>query len=640
MAFSFSAIPLRKIVTDDAVIDVLLIALLTAFAFGLNFHPFFFGDELIAYELAGANDSFFSIFQQLNANKPRLVFNAIEALLAKFDAGRAIHVMLVATCMTWINVLIFTIARFRFGASRTLAWLLVFGVLTSRYGIMLYFDYLSGLIETLSTALFLSTALMASLAYRGEFNSRWAIAALITAIIIGLVHERYMVGLLGIGCVIVAAEYLGTPARRRMGVACWAAALGLVPLVCYWLAIKAAGSLSITTVGGDQQVSLGADTLWTTLTYSYNVLLGGNYGPAWLWGQYNYLHPVGTLLGLLTALVTVLILVTAFVRKGFAEHGLWFALGLGTVIVAFIAVASLAGTVRQDARFMFPVGILVLIAWFFVFRLWWRHVAIGLVLATNLIYLALGSHNSMMYVYSSRGANSLASSLLAMKGPGKNGIVIGNPDNLFTVGGGYAWTGTARKGATFSAVNLDSSVHIDPYVEGDSVDENLYDFGLVFTGLGPSGAAVYRWVSMDIVKGMVGSLDLGNFPVKRSLGSSDTWNDWKWRSPPELVDGALKLAAGVEGRLSVPAQDLDEHWLVMRARAQDQLQAPMRLQVNWHTKEDRLLSVTSRIVTPGEAWSSYSTMLYAPPGADFGYVYATLHGEPAGVVEVQAIELK
>jgi hypothetical protein len=436
-------------------------------------------------------------------------------------------------------------------------------------------------------------------------------------------------------------ECLGASAKRRMGVVAWALALAFVPLVDYWLAGKAVGALPITTVGGDQRITLGTDTLWAALTYSYNVLLGGNYGHEWYWGHYNHLHPAGSKIALLTAVVTVLMVAVVFVRRGFAEHSRWSALGFGAVIVAFIAIASLAGTVRQEARFMFPVGILVLITWFFILRNSWRYVAVILILATNMIYIALDSHDSMVYVYASRAANSLASSLLAVKQAGRHGIVVGNSDDSFTIGGGSEWNPANRnKGATFSAVNLGSSVHIDPFVAGQIIDRNFYDFGLAFDGFGPHRTATYRWVTVDTAMAMVGALDLSSVPVKLSLGSKDDWSEWQWSSVPESVDGALKLAPGIEGRLAVPALDLHERWLVFRARSPDDLQTPMRLQVDWHAKDSRLLSTTLRVVNPNETWGSYSTMLYAPPDAEIGYVYAALHGETNGSVEVQAVELK
>lgn len=291
---------------------------------------------------------------------------------------------------------------------------------------------------------------------------------------------------------------------------------------------------------------------------------------------------------------------------------------------------------------MFPVGILVLITWFLILKNTWRYAAVVSILATNVIYLALDSHDSMVYVYASRAANSLATSLLTVKNPGRHGIVVGNSDNSFTIGGGSEWNPANRyKGATFSAINLGSSVHIDPFIEGQTIDQNFYDFGLAFDGFGPHRTATYRWVSVQTAMTIVGALDLDTLPVKLSLGSKDNWSGWQWGSVPELVDGALQLAPGVEGRLSVPAQDLHERWLVFRARALDQLQTPIRLQVDWHAKEDnRFLSTTLRVVNPDETWGSHSTMLYAPPDAEIGYVYATLHGAANGIVEVQAIELK
>jgi len=125
------------------------------------------------------------------------------------------------------------------------------------------------------------------------------------------------------------------------------------------------------------------------------------------------------------------------------------------------------------------------------------------------------------------------------------------------------------------------------------------------------------------------------------LGSRETWSGWQWNARPDQVEGAVKLRPGTEGWRAVPAADLDRRLLVYRARALDGTQVPLRLQVNWHAKEgNRFLSTMIRVVYPRETWHSFETLLNAPPGADIGYVYATLHDGAQGVVEVKSVELK
>jgi hypothetical protein len=501
--------PSADVGREDFLIDIMLIVLVTGLAFGLAYHPYFFGDELVAHRLAIQHDySFSSIFQSMNAYKPRLVFNGILSLLAQWQASRLVHAALVAGCMVWINVLLYGIVRYLFSAGRVLAWLLIAIVLTSRYGTMFYFDYVNGLIEMLSTALLLSVLLLAWLAWCEGFTWRYATGALAAAILCIFVHERHVAGLLAVGVAIAIAEWVGPSAKRRFSVVGWALSLGVVPLLLFWIANTAFGSLPITTGTAGRVVTIGWDVLWSALTYGYNVFLGGNYGHEWFWGHYNYLHPVGKIMGWGTVLCTVIMTAVVLLRKGIVWHNRWLAAGLVALAVALIAVASLTGLDRQEARFMFPVGILVTMIWIIMLKSAWRHVAMAIILATNTMYLLLGSYDSMCNVYSSRAASSVARSLLGVMPNGRNGIVVGNNDDSWSIGGGGAIDMGPRQGDTFSKVNLKSAVFIDPFVAGRKLDPALYDFGLAFNGFGPHRTARYRLVSVATALGLAGVPDV------------------------------------------------------------------------------------------------------------------------------------
>lgn len=626
----------------DDLIDIVLIVLVTVLAFGLAYHPYFFGDELVALRLAIQHDySFSSIYQGLNAYKPRLFFDAIQALLAKWQASRLVHAMLVTGCMVWINVLIYGVVRYLFKGGRALAWLLVATVLTSRYGMGFYFDYLSGMIELLATALLLSALLLAWLAWRDGFKWGYAAGALVAAILCIFSHERYVAGLLAGGFAIAIAEWVGTSAKRRIPVVAWALSLGIVPLLLFWTANATLGSLSIMTGTAGRQVALSGDTLWSALTYGYNVFLGGNYGHEWFWGHYNHLHPLGKILGWTTVVFTLVMSAAIVLRKGIVWPNRWLTAGLLVIAVSLIVVASLAGSDRQEARFMFPAGVLVTILWVIMLKDVWRHVAIAVILATNVVYLLLETHDSIYNVYASRAANSVAVSLLGVMPNGRSGIVVGNNDDSWSlVGSVISDTGT-RQGDTFSRVNLKSAVHIDPFVAGRAYDPALYDYGLAFNGFGPHRTARYRLVSVDTALILAGVSDVDQLPVNAVLGNGETWSQWQWNSQPDQVEDAVILRSKTEGWRSVPVNALDGHWLVYRARAKDGTRVPMRLQVNWHTKQDNhFLSTTIQVVYPNENWHSYATLLDPPPGADIGYIYATLHDGAQGKVELQSVELK
>src|SRR5689334_11307632 len=73
----------------DLVIDIILVTLITTFAFNAAYHPYFWGDELISPRLAIKHDySIWPIFQEINTYKPRLVDNGILALLARWQMER------------------------------------------------------------------------------------------------------------------------------------------------------------------------------------------------------------------------------------------------------------------------------------------------------------------------------------------------------------------------------------------------------------------------------------------------------------------------------------------------------------------------------------------------------------------------
>ena len=628
--------PAVDMVSKDFFIDILLIILITGLVFGLAYHPYFFGDELVAQNLAIHNNySFSAIYQEVNSYKPRLIFNGIDALLAKYQASRSLHAFLVVACMVWINILLYSIVRNLLKGSRALCWLLVATVLTSRYGVMFYFDYLSGLIELLSTALLISVFYMAWLAWHEEFKGWYATGALLTAILTVFVHERYAVGLLAFGCALGIAEFVGSLAKKRFIVLVWALSLGVVPLLLFWVATKTLADLPITTGTSGHSVTLSRDTLLCMLTYIYNVFLGGNYGHEWFWGHYNHLQPVGKLIGWATALCTIVMTVMIVLLKKLVWGNRWLGLSLIGVALAFIVIASLVGSGRQEARFMFPVGILVTMIWIIMTKGAWRYFTISIILVVNIIFLLLDSNDSISNVYSSRAARSISESLLSVKPNGQRGIVVGNNDNKWSINGG------ASNGDAFSKVNLKNVLHIESLVMGRLIDPALYDFGLAFIGFGPHRTARYRIVSVETALILAGVSDVDKLPIHSVIGNKDIWSEWLWNIKPDNSNGAVVLRSGIEGWKSMPSSDLDGRWLVYQARVRNDEKVPMRLQVNWHAKQNnQFLSTSIQVVYPNEVWHSYSTLLTAPQGADIGYVYATLHDGAQGEVELRSVELK
>jgi hypothetical protein len=198
-------------------------------------------------------------------------------------------------------------------------------------------------------------------------------------------------------------------------------------------------------------------------------------------------------------------------RGGFAWRNRWLAAGLVAVVAAMIVVASLPGLDHVQSRWMFPLGILVAMVWIIMAKGAWRHVVVAVILATNLAYLLLGSHDSMAQVYASRSASSLAGSLLGVVPIGKSGIVVGLDSDSWTIGGCCLIPMGPRQGDTFSKVNLKSAVHIDPFVPGFPIDPAHYDFGLAFDGFSPNMTARYRLVSVAEALAVIGLTATANY---------------------------------------------------------------------------------------------------------------------------------
>jgi hypothetical protein len=634
---AFSPDPQRNIRLKDSVIDIILVVVVTGLAFLACYHPYFFGDELNAYRNGiPQNYDLLDIYVAELKYKPRIIYNAIVSVLVYCQAARIAWALFTAGFMVWINILLYFVVRYRLSAGRAMAWLTIATVLSSRYGMMFYFDYSAGLIELSATA-FLLTGLLSAwrLSVAADFKWQYGAMALLWAVLCIFTHERYALGFLGAGFFVAILASQSTGTKRRIDVVCLAVALGFVPVLLFWVANIVFGRHSLLMGTSGTTVLLEWGTLWRMVTYAGNVFLNWNYGPEWLWGHYNHLHPVGKIIGWSTVACIVLIIALAAYYHGVAWNNIGLGAGLLAVALPLIVVASLPD--RQESRWMFPVGVIMTLMWVIMLKKPWRYILAAMVLGTNLTYLALGSHDNMSQIYSSRSANSLAGSLNSVVPMGRRGMVLGPGDGNWTIQGG----------GVFSRVNLRPPLQIRYFGPGRTPAPTAtpYDFALVFLGFGPHRIDRYALVAVDTAMAIAGVLDPEKLPTKKEMiGSSYTWRDWNWNVKPDQLNGSIILRPGVAGTRAVSAANLDQRLLVYRCRAIAGGSMPMRLQVNWHAQQgNRFLGCTIVVVHPKATWHWFATLLDAPPGADIGYVYATLHDAPrglSGAVELKSIELK
>jgi hypothetical protein len=631
---------------SDWVVDALLLLFVVLGIFYLCYHPYFFGDELPLQKMGYKHDfAWLPVFQEMNSYKPRLVFNALVAALVHWQAPRLVYAAVAASAMVWINLLLFYIVAGLLRGGRGLAWLAVFALLSSRYGAMLYYDYLSGIVELFACALLLTTLIAVWRSIVKGFPAVEGSIAVLAGIATVFVHERFAVAILAASMAALIAGLMRPGSRRRLVLAVSIVCLGYLPLLLFLWANAVLGKHAITMGTNGREVSLGRDACWCMATYCYNVFLGGNHGLTGWWGTLNDSDPLGKWLGWASVGITVLLLLLAL-RKRIPRNRLCLIAALLLIAFALIAVAGLVGSARQEARFMFPVGMIVIIIWLLAFeKPIWRALAMAWIIALNMIYILSGSNEAIANIQASRDARSLASSLQILVPEGGDGIIVGNEDeNKWGISGGAAIDMGPRPGETFSRVNLESDLRIDPFPYYPAFhadyDPATYTFGLVFVGRGPNGLADYNLVPANTALAIAGLIDPHELPTVRVLGNEKTWSSWHWKDLKTAASGNPLLVPGTEGTLEVLAKTLRYHALEYRMRGEGKPAA--RLQVNWHASGVGAPFISCQIIVvhPDKEWKSYFLPLNPPPEAELGEIYATLHDDSKGQVELQAVLLK
>lgn len=436
--------------------DLLLIFAVSVVISWVFYHPYYFGDELTTFFRNEANRTFISEYIALNTYKPRLVFNALWALYGTLNSPRYLPMLVNASSLAGGASLLYSIAIKRFGASRAIAMLLAGTLLTSRFGSMLYFDYLSGNIEALSLLFFL-----AALYYALDTSDENAgcpqqlVPIFAFSCLCVFVHERYIVAVFFLGLfIIVNGLLVAKQDRRRLLI--YGAATALLPGIAFFVAGKILDSAPISTGTAGKTVSIGLGTASSFLTYLANILLGTNFGSSWFVGLLNtstapgiYLIPS---LAITFSCLWIILLVgikppnTAWLKE----------LLIPGVMFALTFVASLPGPSKQESRWMFPVAALLGL-WVISFNR--RKVGHALLMTTllgNVIYYATGSYKSIFNIQSSTTAARFGDIYRIIRPPRAPGVIMDSPEpqTSWWLGGDTILGNDASSGLVFCRVNF------------------------------------------------------------------------------------------------------------------------------------------------------------------------------------------
>ena len=616
------------------VADCLILFLVTA-AIGIAFyHPYYFGDELLPFSYAQRpGSSLWSVFDSLNKYKPRLLFNGVWAIFAYYSVPRYVLMMLTVCATGSTASLLYYIARKQFGVSRSVSLVTGLIVPTSRFANLIYFDYLSGTIESLSAFIFLFAVTLVISPEVFPFSSKSGRykAILLACIAAIFVHERYVAGIFALGIVwtINQLRLEGGINSKKIFAGC---IIMLLPLLLFVTATNAFGALSLNTGTSGTAVIISFDIFWRMLRYCENVFFGLNAGYPWLVGslQYSGLSNVLVLSGLACSFAFCYFAIFTFLRS---KVDWWNVAGLVLIAAALIGVASLPADTRQEGRWMIPVYILVAYAALHFGRA--RGFFLLLLLTTNLTYGLKGSYQDIANVVGSNTVKALAGPLNYIAPEGRRGVVINAPNNgdAWVLGSGH---NDPELGRAFSKLNFDSKISLDPGV----VPGRTYDFGLYYTGVDSHQSPTFSYVDRNDLRLILNPKDIPD-NEGRTVAGIGSWDNWRWNESVDIrkSDEFVTLRPGVIGLASFPVRELDHKVIVYRARALAGDSVAMRIQINWVDSKGRFLSAFIRVVHVNSSWGNFVAVVAAPSGASSGVVYACLHDGAVGRVALSSIRL-
>lgn len=621
-------------------LDLMVWATVAALAMIGAYHPYFFGDEISPLRDATAASGFLDALARISTYKPRLVFNAIWALGGVQEWPRAFFAGINALSLIGIGACAAHIVSRWFAATRGQVWLLLATILLSRFSAMIYFDYVSGIIETLSLCTFLCAVLATSSAFRRRSLSWLAVSAgLATAAV--LVHERYMAATFALGCVVACATLLDAHARSDRRRWLLAVAVAVVPAMVFLSLTKLLDALPVSTGTSAETVTVSLVTLKVFFMYLGNIFLGTNFGKEWFVGS---LH-MGSRDGFRLAVVSALAFLPAWVffAKSLRSPGQRMAAIAWLMLVgAMVVMASLPGDARQEARWMYPVGVFIGLLVFCTPRAVLRYWLLGMLLALSVFHWASGALNYTVNVYTSRTAQQLANGINSMTPPGRHALLIG-------LGEGPWEVGHQRGVDEFVRRNLTVPVALQVQRDGDLQQAAWADVGVVRVGGDALRTSRFAVVGAEVVRMLADPSRIDerrNDPPETNVlgGAEPGWGAWRWSRPPQLREGAvvLETAAELAGFIERPVHDLEGRHVSYRARLLDPAGASsrMRLQINWMAEGERFLSASIQTVDVQAEARSYSMRIEAPEGAVSGLVYANLHDDQHAAVLLERVELQ
>lgn len=621
-------------------------AVIVFLAMYFAFQPAYFGDELFPFYVAKTSSSWIETFLRINEYKPRLIYNGIWTELTRTKAPRAVTAALTAFFMWWSAMATSAIAVRILRARVTLAFIAGLCVAISRFGMVFYYDQLSGLIGTLGLATFLTSVLVVwPLLEAGSISYRRAVAWLGLAVVTIFVYETYVAALFVVGTSVACAVFLDPArcARDRLKMAAIGIGSWLVPLVLFLLATHRLATLPANTGTAGQAVAVGAPTVRAFSSFAMNVFLGTNIGQPWFTGHFNAREFPGLIAGIAFACLLGLLWISALfvARDRFSRRGRFISLVIVLVALATIAISSLPGDLNADARWMFPLSAFVALLILSIPASIPRALLLIMLLAVSVFHVAMQTSEGIYNVVASRISGQIARALSSATPLGKRGVVLGLDKTQLNwiIGGDRLQNNDVTSGAVYCWINLPRLPCVDPSSALDSHAIANYDFALVY----PEGAQTTQHLYVLSAKAAA-TLVAPTADVLGSArllgGGSIGWKNWAWRNSAPTPGSDTRFSTDSFATSLVPAETLAGNILAYEAYASAAGRgALMRLQVNWMGRRSRLVSTQIKVVTLSDSPRVFTMLLERPNGASMAEVYVALHEPAAGDTFIRSVSL-
>ncbi|OUL17124.1 hypothetical protein B0X78_01585 [bacterium AM6] len=625
----------NKVLAGKSVVCLVDLAAIAVATFALSiyfYHPYYFGDEMFSFNFGErSGNTLMGVFTGLNSYKPRIVMNFLWAVIVSQDLPRWVTMVVNGTALAGCAALVYWIARVHFTARRLPALLAAAMMVACRFNIMLYFDYVSGTVEAISLLFLLAgvAVAMPSLVFMQRQRLVCLAAAMVFFILSVFTHERYALALLGLSGVAVLRWW---HLRRAVGPRPLVFALitAVVPLGLYVVAVKVLSDQPVAMGTSGQTVSVSVDTLKVASTYLVNLFLGGNHGPQYFVGMFNHASPRYPYVFVPLAIVSLLVWCLPWLRPQWRSTTyLAPMLAFLAAIIGLVAIASLPGSARQEARWMFPAMAFLLL---FVFA-GYRHKAqlaiLAVLAATQLFYMFFGSMWSIASITGARLAISISDSLSTLR-PGGNGVVVAGPEP------DISWV-LGDDGKVYCRLNLPKGQCLYPRAEFIKGNVQDFTYGLVVGEPNLRGRPGFSVISAEQARSLMDPKALP--PPTRKLGEGQDWSGWVGIAPNHVHAEGLELLGLSEVTRQQSATELDRHIILYTAQSADGMPGKMRLQVNWHGQDGQFISTQIEVVDIGLEARTYPLLAVVPTGATQAYVYATLPDDHSGKVLLRSIEV-